>query len=244
MEVVDTPIEESVTLTETVTLNAVNDTDAEVNAFSASLDDIQNQIETFVKDMKSMSNELKNSKKRYLKIVKTLSKTKKRKTSSANQDDANKKEPSGFISPIEISDELADFMNVQHKTMIPRTVVTKHIIAFIKENQLESKANGRNFDLTDPSNPNAVALKKLFNIERGDEVTYFNLQSFLKPHFVSLPKKTKTSSGGEKEESKDLPSDDATAVDTAEVTKKMRVGKKKSKKAAAVTVNAAEDTEV
>ena len=71
------PVDETVTLSESVTTTTLNDTEIEVNAFSASLDEIQNQIETFVKDMKTMSTELKNSKKRYLKIVKTLSKTKK-----------------------------------------------------------------------------------------------------------------------------------------------------------------------
>ena len=67
------PVDETVTLSESVTTTTLNDTEIEVNAFSASLDEIQNQIETFVKDMKTMSTELKNSKKRYLKIVKTLS---------------------------------------------------------------------------------------------------------------------------------------------------------------------------
>ena len=59
-------------------MTTLNDTEIEVNAFSASLDEIQNQIETFVEDMKTMSNELKFLKKRYLKIVKTIAKTKKK----------------------------------------------------------------------------------------------------------------------------------------------------------------------
>ena len=235
------PVDETVTLSESVTTTTLNDTEIEVNAFSASLDEIQNQIETFVKDMKTMSTELKNSKKRYLKIVKTLSKTKKRKTSST-QDESSKKEPSGFISPIEIPANLAGLMKVTHKMMLPRTVVTKHIISFIKENHLESKTNGRNFDLTDPSNSNASMLKKLFNIERGDEVTYFNLQSYLKPHFIPLPKKSKNASNPE--EPKEVSSDDTTVVDNAEaveVSKKLRIGKKKNKKAALQAAAAAEE---
>ena len=34
----------------------------------------------------------------------------------------------------------------------------------------------------------AQKLKHLFNIEKGDEVNYFNLQSYLKPHFIPVVK--------------------------------------------------------
>ena len=232
MNTPEVSIEESA-VPETVTA-ILNETDVEVNAFAVTLDDMQTQIDGFVKDLKNMSTELKNSKKRFQKIVKTLTKSKRRKVSS-NPDESSvtKKEPSGFISPIELSDELADFMGLEHKTMLPRTVVTKKIIAFIKENNLESSTNGRNFDLTDPNNPKALLLKKLFNIERGDEVTYFNLQSFLKPHFISLPKKSKVDQVVE--EATETPAiEDTSATAESENTetdrpKKIRVGKRKAK---------------
>ena len=70
-------------------------------------------------------------------------------------------------------------------------------------------------------------------------MTYFNLQSYLKPHFVSLPKKSKNSNT-DKVDLKDVPNEDSTVVETAEVTKKMKVGKKKSKKTA-VPVNTEEN---
>ena len=59
-----------------------------------------------------------------------------------------------------------------------------------KENHLENVTNGRNFDLTDVENPMALKLKHLFNIEKGDEMNYFNLQSYLKPHFIPVVKQS------------------------------------------------------
>ena len=135
--------EESITVTENVP-NTVptNDAEMEVNAFAETIDEMQNQVDVFVKDLKIMSNELKNTKKKFQRIVKSLSKSKKRKhQNNSDESTVTKKEPSGFISPIEISDELADFLKLEHKTKLPRTVVTKHIITFIKENHLESTVN-------------------------------------------------------------------------------------------------------
>ena len=129
-------VEEDSVVPETVTATlTMNENNLEVNAFIVTLDDMQTQVDGFVKDLKNMSTELKNTKKRFQKIVKTLTKSKRRKTNVSNLDESSvtKKEPSGFISPIELSDELADFMGLERKTMLPRTVVTKKIIAFIKE---------------------------------------------------------------------------------------------------------------
>ena len=186
-------INDDTTVLDSTVSTSCNEYDLEVNSFSVILDDMHNEIDNCVKELKNMSNEMKNTKKKFQKLVKNLKKCKKRKvhTSTTDEPTATKKEPSGFISPIEISDELADFLCLEYKTMLPRTVVTKKIIAFIKENHLESSSNGRNFDLTDCTNEKAIQLKNLFKIEKGDEVTYFNLQSYLKPHFISLLKKEK-----------------------------------------------------
>ena len=57
-----------------------------------------------------------------------------------------------------------------------RTEVTKHLTAYIKSNNLQDNANKRRI------NPDAK-LSKLLNVGPNDEVTYFNLQKYMKVHF-------------------------------------------------------------
>ena len=177
-------------IVESVSSSQVLPMDDDTSSFLVTFGQVQQQLEDIGKEVKNVNNELKNLRKKYLKIVKSLTKNKKRKPVDSTEESAPKKEPSGFISPIALSREFTEFLNVPEDIMLPRTVVTKQIIAFIKENGLESTTNGRNFDLTDSTNENAVKLRKLFNIENGNEVTYFNLQSFLKPHFITASKKS------------------------------------------------------
>ena len=184
MDQTQTPID----VCESSTLPPVQVNDSEVDNLNDSFDALYAQVETFVKELKVLSNEIKNVKKRYQKVIKTISKTKKRKCNVTSDDSVVKKEPSGFISPIGLSQELTDLLGLEPDVKLPRTVVTKKLIAYIKENHLENVTNGRNFDLTDVENPMALKLKHLFNIEKGDEVNYFNLQSYLKPHFIPVVK--------------------------------------------------------
>ena len=181
-------VESEIVQVESVTVSQ-NETD-ETSSFLVSFNQIQQQIEEIGKETKNVSNDLKNLKKKYLKLVKALTKTKKRKSNDPLDETAVKKEPSGFISPIELSQELTEFLDLPSDIKLPRTVVTKKIITYIKENGLESTTNGRNFDLTDSTNEKAMKLRRLFNVPKGDEVTYFNLQSFLKPHFITSSMKS------------------------------------------------------
>lgn len=84
---------------------------------------------------------------------------------------------SGFNRPTAISDELAKFMGVPAGTLVPRSNVTKAFSAYVKEHKIADPANGRNVI------PDAT-LKKLLNLKEGDQLGYFNLQTYLKPHFV------------------------------------------------------------
>jgi len=85
--------------------------------------------------------------------------------------------PSGFITPTRISDELAKFLNVPLGTMLARTEVSKLINGYIRVNNLQSVNNGRVINVD-------AKLSKLLNVKPTDEVTYFNLQKFMKPHFT------------------------------------------------------------
>ena len=85
--------------------------------------------------------------------------------------------PCGFIIPSRISDELAKFLNVPAGTLLARTQVSKLINEYIRNNNLQSVNNSRVINVD-------AKLRKLLNAKPTDEVTYFNLQRFMKPHFT------------------------------------------------------------
>jgi upstream activation factor subunit UAF30 len=63
-----------------------------------------------------------------------------------------------------------------------RTEVTKEINQYIVTNNLQDKNNGRIIRAD-------TKLRKLLRLNKSDELTYFNLQKYMSPHF---PKKEAT----------------------------------------------------
>jgi len=82
-----------------------------------------------------------------------------------------------FIKPCGISDELAKFLNVPLGSQMLRTDVSKLINNYIRVNNLQDVANGRVINAD-------AKLRKLLNITPADELTYFNLQKYMKHHFI------------------------------------------------------------
>jgi chromatin remodeling complex protein RSC6 len=89
----------------------------------------------------------------------------------------NIRRPSGFIQPIRISNELAKFLGKPVGTEISRTDVSRLINRYIQTNKLQDPQNGRII------NPDSK-LRSLLNLGKDDEVTYFNLQRYMKHHFL------------------------------------------------------------
>lgn len=85
--------------------------------------------------------------------------------------------PSGFVKPTKISSELAAFLGKPKGTEMARTEVTREINGYIREHSLQDPANGRRI-LAD------TKLKKLLKLKSNDELTYFNLQRYMSPHFA------------------------------------------------------------
>ena len=85
--------------------------------------------------------------------------------------------PSGFVKPTQISEELAAFLGKSKGTEMARTEVTKEINAYIRANKLQDPKNGRRI-LPDSK------LRKLLKVGKSDELTYFNLQRYMSPHFA------------------------------------------------------------
>jgi chromatin remodeling complex protein RSC6 len=99
------------------------------------------------------------------------------KNSSKKSKRSGNRAPSGFVKPTRISDELAKFLGKSVGTEMARTDVSKEINSYIRANSLQDKENGRKII------PDAK-LSALLKIKSDDELTYFNLQRFMKHHFV------------------------------------------------------------
>lgn len=115
---------------------------------------------------------------------KTLSKTVDREMKAAVKAAASRKrrknenrQPSGFIKPCPISDDLAKFLQKESGTEMARTDVSKEINQYIVANNLRDKTNGR---VIIPDKK----LTNLLKVGKEDQLTYFNLQKYLKPHFI------------------------------------------------------------
>lgn len=89
--------------------------------------------------------------------------------------------PSGFVKPTLISDELAKFLEKPTGSEMARTEVTRDINKYIRTNNLQDKENGRKI------NPDKK-LAALLKLKTTDELTYFNLQRFMSPHFAKANK--------------------------------------------------------
>jgi chromatin remodeling complex protein RSC6 len=86
--------------------------------------------------------------------------------------------PSGFARPAKLSDELCDFLGLPQGSLMPRTVVTKMINQYIKDNDLQNKEDKRRIV------PNEK-LRAILRLQEND-TSYFQLQTHLKTHFEKV----------------------------------------------------------
>jgi upstream activation factor subunit UAF30 len=124
----------------------------------------------------SLKSEYKSMEKKWQRELKAAQKqSSKRKRKSGNR------QPSGFVKPTRISDELASFLGKEKGAEMARTSVTREINAYIRTNKLQDESNGRKI------NPDAK-LSSLLKLGKDDVLTYFNLQRFMSPHFAKTVK--------------------------------------------------------
>ena len=103
------------------------------------------------------------------------------KQSSKRKRKSGNRAPSGFVKPTRISDELAKFLEKPVGSEMARTEVTRDINAYIRTHNLQDKENGRKI------NPD-TKLASLLKLKKTDELTYFNLQRYMSPHFAKAVK--------------------------------------------------------
>lgn len=130
-----------------------------LSSFKTKISSLQNQVRTLEKNVK--------------KEIKL-----RQKQASKNKNKGNKK-PTGFASPGNVTPEICKFMKVPEGTKLARTEVTKFLIQYIKQHNLQ---NPKQKKIIKPDK----ALSSLLDMKNSKEpLTYFNLQSKMNKHFVN-----------------------------------------------------------
>jgi chromatin remodeling complex protein RSC6 len=161
-EVVAAPTVEEVV--EDVPVSATATVVGKMGEFGAKLMQMTSLLSTLKSDFKTLEKSIS----REMKVLEKAS-------NKGRRSNANRK-PSGFIKPTLISDELAAFLGKSVGTEMARTAVSKEINNYIQTHNLKDKNNGRIIHAD-------AKLTKLLKLSKDDELTYFNLQKYMKHHF-------------------------------------------------------------
>jgi hypothetical protein len=119
---------------------------------------------------KALKRDARNSKRRHKKDPATMTPEERSQWEARRANNA-------FLKLRPISDELASFMGLSPKSQRSQTDVTKFIATYVKTHSCFDPSFKRRI-LPD------AKLGKLLRVKDGQEVTYLNLQSFLKVHFL------------------------------------------------------------
>jgi chromatin remodeling complex protein RSC6 len=139
-----------------------------VNKFSSFVEKL-GQIN---KELKELGVQGKTLEKEFNNIVKILSKNRGKATRSTES-----RPLSGFAMPTYLSDELYEFLGIEKGTKVPRKEVTKMINQYILKNSLRDENDKRNILPNDE-------LHTIFKSDSTHKISYFNLQSYMKHHFI------------------------------------------------------------
>ena len=152
---------------------AVEDVEASIAAQSVEFMAKLNQLSSMIASLKT---EYRNLEKKWGRELKAA-----QKSSSKKKKRAGNRAPSGFVKPTKISDELAKFLEKPIGTEMARTDVTREINKYIRSQNLQDAGNGRRI-IPDQK------LQTLLKLKKTDELTYFNLQRYMSPHFHKAEK--------------------------------------------------------
>jgi len=173
----ETPVVVSSPLTEAVVDNVeglvanedgVVDKSTLAGALLAEIAEFNKNFQAWTNFGNALKTNIKNIAKYSSRVSKNADKSTKRKKNA-------KTRPSGFEKPTPISDELAVFFGKELGSLMARTEVSKQIHEYVMTQKLQNEKNRRIIH-PDPK------LKQLLNVN-NDELTYFNLQKYLKFHF-------------------------------------------------------------
>lgn len=88
------------------------------------------------------------------------------------------RKPSGFALPVPVSTELCEFMGLEPGSHVPRTDVTKRLMKYISENNLQ------NPEKKSVIIPNEPLLRILGDEVKDIVLTHFSIQKYINKHFL------------------------------------------------------------
>jgi upstream activation factor subunit UAF30 len=171
----DAPITSTPVVTTTTTTTPADahteGTAIEASSLSSLFSEFGSKLQTLSSGLSSLRSDFRTLERNVARELRAAQKVSKRKRKSGNR------APSGFVKPTLISKELAEFLGKPAGSEWARTEVTREINAYIRLHSLQDKENGRKI------NPDSK-LKNLLQLKKGEELTYFNLQKYMSPHFA------------------------------------------------------------
>ena len=168
-------VNETPTLSKVVSSSEISEKieQTEINHSSKFLELLNNYTErvaNVTKELRELASIGKSLEKEFNYVVKQISKQKKNRRSE-------NRPLSGFAMPSLLTDELYTFLKIKPGTLVPRKDVTRMINEYITSNSLRDEADKRRIM------PNEE-LKQIFKSDGSEQITYFNLQTYMKHHFI------------------------------------------------------------
>ena len=130
------------------------------------MEDLQTRVEELEKKMEAMVKEVQK--------IKRVSKKQEREN---NQD--KPKRASAFNKPVPVTKELCKFLAVAEGSLVARSEVTNKVAQYVKQNNLQEEANKRNI----------ICDENLSSLLGVKDLTWFQLQKYLAPHYIKEDKK-------------------------------------------------------
>ena len=155
---------------------------------SLSSDAIHTAVDAKIQQVSSILASLKNDSKvlrRQIaadkKVADKLAKKSAKKKRVVAEGEEVKPRNSGFMRPVRISDELASFLGKAAGTVMGRQDANDEIRQYVSLHNLKEteKGKGRNINPDDK-------LSALLKLPKDEQLTYFNLQKYMKPHFIRI----------------------------------------------------------
>lgn len=143
------------------------------------------EIETLNKDFskkfKIITQNLKTTRKEVTKAEKKKTKRK--------QDPNKERKPSGITCPVPISEELRDFFGLEEGVLVARTVINKLLANYVEDNKLKNPEDKRRIMIDTPA---GKKLRGLLHPTPPDDLTFFNIQTYLRHHYIKKDAQVET----------------------------------------------------